>query len=178
MTFSRKELLRAAKSNISSQLEAQIEKCDEEHAELCELMETAEGDRYDELWEASHVVQDRRHALEKELEALGKKKSLKKQIKSSLEWSVDSKELRKAARERQTKTVRDPEALRRVRDTEAKKKRLKPGEWLYEGALVKHRSSANPLIVISHSGNTVEVLDGAIKRHFRAVALRPMDFDE
>ena len=148
MTYSRKELLRAAKSDISSKLEEQIKDFEEEMEVYIELMEAVEehSHEYDELRSKWAAAKENFLGLTDELEKLGKKKSLKKQMKSSLEWKADRKELRVAAKERQKVTVRDNEALKRVRSSEAKKKQLQAGEWLYEGALVKHRKSPNPLI--------------------------------
>jgi|TARA_R110002110_G_scaffold258649_1_gene474437 hypothetical protein len=175
---SRKELLRAAKADIASKLEAKIEACEEKLADLDEQLfsQLPDCDR-DRLLEAHSNIGSEMVDAESKLLELGKKKSLKKKIKSSLEWKVDGVNLRKEARERQKVTIRDNDALRQVRDIEAQKRKIQAGVWLYEGALVKHRDIANALIVISVRGRLVDCLDGSIKRVYRATALRPFDLD-
>ena len=171
-----KHILKAAKENMVEELEAKIKPLTEELDELkAAAEESGEASLFDE--EISDVLA-RLRPVEVELEELLRKKSRKKALKKSLEWKDDPKALREKVRESKKVTIRDNEALARVKNSHAAKRNMQYGDWLHEGALVKRKDSSNPLLVLSLRGNRVEVLDGATQRYYRAASLRPCEIDD
>jgi len=181
MVPTKKHVLKAAKQNMADEINKKIENFVKAHERLEGLRDQCELDTRE--WE-SYTQQmckcnEAKHALQHELEELLKPKTRKQVVKSSLEWKQDRKDMRAKVKEAEKVTIRDNDALRRVRDAEFSRKQLGFGDWLAEGALVRQRGTSNPLLVISpvHNG-LVDCLDGAFQRKYRAKALRPLNMDE
>ena len=181
MVSTKKHVLKAAKQNMADEINKKIENFVKAHERLEGLRDQCELDTRE--WE-SYTQQmckcnEAKHSLQHELEELLKPKTRKQVVKSSLEWKQDRKDIRAKVKEAEKVTIRDNDALRRVRDAEFSRKQLGFGDWLAEGALVRQRGTSNPLLVISPVRNgLVDCLDGAFQRKYRAKALRPLDMDE
>lgn len=181
MASVKKHILKAAKQNMVVEIDKKIEAYKETWERLANLQASLEDSDAPE-WEKYSAqmckCNEAKHKLEHERDELLKKKSRKQAVKKSLEWKQDRKDMRAKVKDAERVTVRDNNALRRVRDAQRSRSAMGFGDWLAEGNLVRHRSSQNPLLVLSVKGAIVEVLDGAISRHYRAKALRPCDFDD
>ena len=182
MVPTKKHILKAAKQNMVDDIDKKIAAFEETWQRLGALRNELEdhGSReYEKYTSQMCKCNEAKHVLEHEREELLKKKSRKQSIKKSLEWKQDRKDMRAKVKESQKVTIRDNDALRRVRDAEISRASMGFGDWLAEGTLVRHRDSRSPLLVLSISkSNVVEVLDGAISRHYRAKSLRPCDLDD
>ena len=181
MASVKKHILKAAKQNMVDEIDKKIEAYKETWARLAKLQEEL-GDADSPEWEKYSAQMCKCNQASGELlherEELLKKKSRKQTMKKSLEWKQDRKDMRAKVKESQKVTIRDNDALKRVRAAERSRSVMGFGEWLAEGTLVRHRGSSNPLLVLAIKGQLVEVLDGAISRHYRAKALRPCDLDD
>lgn len=177
--ISRKELIRAAKSNISDKLILRSEELKSDMNTLAEQLSESEGMAgYGALEKEYDAAHKEYMSIQSEIEELHRKKgSVKKELKRSLEWKADPVEVRSSNREKSRVLIRDNNALHRVKQSEKNKKKVQCADWLYEGALVKHRSSVNALIVLAVYGESVDVLDGSQRRRIRSVALRPFDLE-
>jgi hypothetical protein len=109
------------------------------------------------------------------------KKSKKAKKKASIEWQIDAlgQTIANQMKKSVTKTITDPDALRKIRDTHKKSIRPRASEWLQEGGLVVARGKKMPMMVLSISGTgTVQVLNAGHVDAFRDIALRPYVNDE
>ncbi len=182
MATVKKHILKAAKQNMVDEIDKKIEAYKETWERLANLQASLEDSDAPE-WEKYSAqmckCNEAKHKLEQEREELLKKKSRKQAMKKSLEWKQDRKDMRAKVKDAEKVTIRDNDALQRVRAAEISRSTMGFGDWLSEGTLVRHRDSKNPLLVLSISGrNIVEVLDGAFTRHYRAKSLRPCDMDD
>ena len=180
MQSTKKHILKAAKQNMVDEIDKKIKAYEDTWEKLSLLREEVPVDSAEcEKYTAQMCkCNEAKHQLELEREELLKQKSRKQVIKKSLEWKQDRKDMRAKVRESEKVTIRDNNALQRVRAAEISRKTMGFGDWLAEGTLVRHRNSKNPLLVLAVKGQLVEVLDGATSRHYRAKALRPCDLDD
>ncbi len=182
MATVKKHVLKAAKQNMVNDIDKKIAAYQETMNRLAELQNDVEDPSSPEWQKYSAQIckcNEAKHQLMYEREELLKKKSRKQAVKKSLEWKQDRKDMRAKVKESQKVTIRDNDALQRVRDAEISRSMMGFGDWLAEGMLVRHRDSQSPLLVLNITrSNVVEVLDGAISRHYRAKALRPCDMDD
>lgn len=182
MSKVKQHVLKAAKQNMADEIDKKIASFEETWnrlATLRENLEDYESATYEKYTAQMCKCNEAKHELLHEKEELLKKKPRKQAIKKSLEWKQDRKDMRAKVKESQRVTIYDNDALKRVRAAERSKSTLGFGDWLSEGTLVRHRTSASPLLVLSISArNVVEVLDGAISRRYRAAALRPLDMED
>ena len=182
MAPTKKHILKAAKQNMVDDIDKKIAAFEETWQRLDALRDELEDHgslEYDKYTSQMCKCNEAKYELLHEREELLKKKSRKQTIKKSLEWKQDRKDMRAKVKESQKVTIRDNDALQRVRDAELSRTSMGFGDWLAEGTLVRHRDSRSPLLVLSISkSNLVEVLDGATSRHYRAKSLRPCDLDD
>jgi hypothetical protein len=181
MLPTKKHILKAAKQNMIDDIDKKISAYEETWARLSALRDDL-GDDESPAWKKYSAqmckCNEAKHKLDQQREDLLKVKSRKKSLKKSLEWKQDRTDMRAKVKNAETVTIRDNDALKRVRAAERSRSVMGFGDWLAEGTLVRHRSSQNPLLVLSVKGQIVEVLDGAMSRHYRAKALRPCDMDD
>lgn len=180
MSLTKKHILKAAKQNMVDELDRKLESFNQTWKRLAALQE--EAGSQSSAWDRYSSQMDKCVEAIKELKNqradLLKPKSRKQEIKKSLEWKSDRKDMRAKVKDAERVTISDNDALRRVRAAEISKTKLGFGDWLGEGTLVRHHKHKLPLLVLAVKGGRVEVLDGATSRIYRAKSLRPCDLDD
>lgn len=175
-----KRILKAAKQNMVTDLELRIAESVEKKEKMLDYIENNSpgSEELEANRRALQLVCTTINSLVEELNELKKKKTSRRALKSSLEWKLDPKDLRNKVKESSKVVIRDNEALSRVQSARSASQRMQYGDWLIEGALVKHKSSTAVLLVLAMRGNRVEVLDGATRKIMRATTLRPFETDD